>query len=214
MSLIYNWFLILRIASACIFSAWALLPACSDSSASFTAPLPSFHIFRFFHRPAAARPPAFSSSTSPPLATLPPLVRFHHTAVGSSTFSAFSAFFAASLTAFVFFALYCLHFAVFASLLTPNPTLSYTFLRFPTPPKPAPHQTFLHFPTLPTLLLFFTPGSLYIPTLIAFPLLRTKSVPSPYQVRSKAAPFSLQFRTVNARESYPHPTKTGTLVPP
>jgi hypothetical protein len=113
------------------------------------------------------------------------------------------------------FPLFSPFFAVFASLLTPNPTLSYTFLRFPTPPKPAPHQTFLHFPTLPTLFVFLSlPALSAFPTLIAFPLLRTKSVPSPYQVRSKAAPFSLQFRTVNARESYPHPTKSGALVPP
>ena len=126
------------------------------------------------------------------------------------------------------FPLFSPFFAVFASLLTPNPTLSYTFLRFPTPTKPAPHQTFLHFPTLPTLptlLVFLSlPALSAFPTLIAFPLLRTKSVPSPYQVRSKAAPFSLQFRTVNAHEScfpcrtyaekpYHHPTKTGALIP-
>ncbi len=53
---------------------------------------------------------------------------------------------------------------------------------------------------------------------------RTFSAPSPHHLRSKAAPFSLRFRTVNARESrfiyvkyaekpYPHPTKTGALVP-
>jgi hypothetical protein len=35
--------------------------------------------------------------------------------------------------------------------LIPNPTLSYTFLRYGIHLKPAPHLTFLHFPTLPTL---------------------------------------------------------------
>jgi hypothetical protein len=203
MSLICNRFLILRLASTCI-SPQARLSA---FPASPTAPPPPSRLLSPHCRSSACLfvvnfSPTHHTATAHPLSLH--CRRFFH-------FFRFFRFFRRPC----FFALYCLHLTAFASLLTPNPTLSYTFLRFPTPPKPAPHQTFLHFPTLPTLLLFFFHSRLSLHSYTY------RLPPSPHQVRTKSAPRLHQVRFDSAPSTHVNPAsytsntqKSPTPTPP
>jgi hypothetical protein len=107
----------------------------------------------------------FRRQLHPPLTTLPLLIRFRHTAVGFSTFSAF----------FAVFRRFCFAF---------NPK-SYTFLHFPTLSYTHETRSPSNFPTLSytsytsyTFCFSFTPGSLCISYTYRLP-------PSPHQVRTK-----------------------------
>jgi len=108
-------------------------------------------------------------------------------------FAAFHNLFAAALHNRLFFA----ELSPFSALrplenspfLIPNPTLSYTFLRFGIHLKSARGETFLHFPTLPTL-----PMLCIVPVFVCIFCKRIprqnkdNTPPSPYQGRTFLAP--------------------------
>ena len=182
MSLICNRFLILRPASTCITPP-ARLPAFSAFSPLLSPPRPRLSgCFRH----TAARPPAFSSSTSPPT---------RHTAAAHPLSPHCRRFF----HFFRFFRRFCFAF---------NPK-SYTFLHFPTLSYTPETRSPSNFPTL-SYTSYASFVFLSLPALSAFLHLPPSpfSAPSPYQVRSNSAPRLHLFRFNSAPSTHVNPTLT------